>query len=170
MVPLKVLVTGGVGAGKTTLVSALSEKEGVHTDAVRHASSDPEKQTTTVAFDYGQLTIDGTPVRLFGTPGQKRFDYMWEVLCEGIDGIVVLVHTAQPDVISYTTELLDIIQEGQQDVPFVVGLTHTDRPAADPARIKEAVFAQQAKAVHRVDARDADSSRSLMTTLIDHVV
>ena len=152
------------------MVSTLSEKEGVNTDAVRHASANTEKQTTTVAFDYGDLIIEDTPVRLFGTPGQKRFDYMWEVLCEGIDGMVVLVHTAQPDVVSYTTELLDIIQDDQQDVPFVVGLTHTDRPAADPARIQEAVFAHQAKAVHRVDARDADSSRSLITTLIDHVV
>lgn len=89
---LKILVAGGFGAGKTTLVSALSEVESLHTEEVMTAESVgvddldgvESKTTTTVALDFGRITLDErTVIYMFGTPGQKRFSFMWEELAEG---------------------------------------------------------------------------------------
>ena len=83
--PLKIVMAGPVGAGKTTFIRSLSEIPVVDTDEI--ATEDIGKETTTVAMDFGMLTLDEIPIFLFGTPGQDRFDFMWEVLCEGALGL-----------------------------------------------------------------------------------
>ena len=123
MNPLKVIVTGPVGAGKSTLIRTLSETPVVDTDAP--VSQDIGKPTTTVALDHGTLHLDGYLLHLFGTPGQERFDFMWEVLSDGALGIVLLVRAHQPADLPQARNILDFITS-RVAVPHVVGVTHLD--------------------------------------------
>lgn len=91
----KIVFTGPMGAGKTTAIRMLSDASPISTET---RSSESDKPTTTAAFDYGECRLgDGTLVRLFGTPGQLRFDFMWDVLAQGALGIVILLDDRRPD-------------------------------------------------------------------------
>ena len=93
----KILFTGTMGAGKTTAIGAVSEIPPVSTD-VRNSDTSVAKATTTVGLDYGELTLDnGDKLRLYGTPGQMRFDFMWRILARGALGVVILVDNSRPD-------------------------------------------------------------------------
>jgi len=93
----KILFTGTMGAGKTTAIAAVSESPPVRTEA-RNTDTEVDKATTTVGLDYGELTLDnGETLRLYGTPGQKRFDFMWKILARGALGVVILVDNSRPD-------------------------------------------------------------------------
>lgn len=165
--PLKILVTGAVGSGKTTLVKTLSEIDVVETD--EHTSELIGKSTTTVALDYGQLDVDGRSVHLFGTPGQERFAYMWETLSEGADGMVLLFDATQSDAEERTRVLLDRIHTRSGDLPYVVGVTRTDLANGTTGPDPAASFRDGAHHVTDVDARDADSSRALLDALLSSV-
>ncbi|GEM87326.1 GTP-binding protein [Meiothermus granaticius] len=123
--PLKLVVAGPVGAGKTSFVRSLSETEVVGTDEL--ATEDIGKTFTTVAMDFGTLVLDGQPIFLFGTPGQDRFDFMWEVLCEGALGLVLLVAGDKPSEFSQARRILEFITS-RISVPFIVGVTRQDLP------------------------------------------
>lgn len=125
--PLKLVVAGPVGAGKTSFVQSLSETDVVDTNEL--ASEAIGKAYTTVAMDFGTLNLDGQPIYLFGTPGQDRFDFMWEVLCEGALGLVLLVAGDRPGDFSQARRILDFITS-RIPVPFVVGVTRQDLPRA----------------------------------------
>ncbi len=125
MEPLKVIVSGPVGAGKSTLIRTLSETEVVDTDAI--ATEAIGKPTTTVALDHGTLRLDGHLLHLFGTPGQERFDFMWEILAEGALGILLMVRADRPDTLPVARNILDYIKS-RAPVPYVVGVTHLDQP------------------------------------------
>ncbi len=125
MEPLKVIVTGPVGAGKSTLIRTLSETEVVDTDAI--ASENIGKPTTTVALDHGTLHVGEHLIHLFGTPGQDRFDFMWEILAEGALGILLMVRADRPDTLPAARNILDLIVS-RSPVPYVVGVTHLDQP------------------------------------------
>jgi uncharacterized protein len=122
--PLKLVIAGPVGAGKTTLIQSLSESEVVNTDEL--ASEDIGKTHTTVAMDFGTLTLDGIPIHLFGTPGQDRFDFMWEILCEGALGLILLVSGDQPKDFPHAQKILEFITS-RIPVPFLVGVTRQDK-------------------------------------------
>lgn len=122
---LKLIVAGPVGAGKTTFISNLSETEMVNTDVL--ASEEIGKSHTTVAMDYGKLTLDNITLHIYGTPGQDRFDFMWEVLCEGALGLVLLVAGDQPESFAQARNIMDFITS-RINVPFVVGVTREDLP------------------------------------------
>lgn len=121
--PLKLVISGPVGAGKTTFVQSLSEIPVVNTDEL--ASEDIGKTHTTVALDFGILTLDGVPVHLFGTPGQDRFDFMWEILCEGALGLLVLVAGNRPHDFPHARRIMEFITS-RIPVPFLVGVTRQD--------------------------------------------
>lgn len=107
MIEYKFLVTGTVGAGKTTLISAISEIPVISTD-VRNNDTTVNKQLTTVAFDYGQVTVsENERLRLYGTPGQERFSFMWKVLAQGAMGIIILVDHTRADPIADLKIYLD---------------------------------------------------------------
>jgi len=125
MEPLKVIISGPVGAGKSTLIRTLSETEVVDTDAV--ATESIGKATTTVALDHGTLHLDGQLIHLFGTPGQDRFDFMWEILSQGALGILLMVRADRPDKLPAARNILDFIVS-RIPVPYVVGVTHLDLP------------------------------------------
>src|SRR6476619_3319295 len=123
---VKIVVTGPFSAGKTTLIrifffndTATTEK-----DITDHTKS--RKAETTVAMDFGRITIDRDLVLyLFGTPGQDRFDFMWEILGEGMLGYVLLVDATRPDSLDEAVGILEAFRK-MAHVPFVVGLNRTE--------------------------------------------
>ena len=168
MRPLKILVTGAVGAGKTTFIRHVSETEVVTTEA--RSDETPGKTETTVALDYGRTSVHSRDVHLFGTPGQKRFSYMWETLSEGMDGMIVLVHARHDRAAQHTDALLRTIREASGAAPFVVGLTHTDRPEAPPEAKLTRALAQDALVVTPTDARGTADGRALPERLVSHLL
>lgn len=104
----KILFSGTTGAGKTTAIGAVSEIPPLSTD-VRNTDLGISKEMTTVGLDYGELTLDnGDMLRLYGTPGQKRFDFMWKILSKGSLGLIILIDNRQP----YPLADLDMYLEG----------------------------------------------------------
>lgn len=133
--PLKLVVAGPVGAGKTSFVQSLSETEVVDTNEL--ASEDIGKAFTTVAMDFGTLVLDSQPIYLFGTPGQDRFDFMWDVLCEGALGLVILVAGDKPSDFPHARRILEFITS-RVPVPFVMGVTRQDLPKVwDPEDVAD---------------------------------
>ena len=123
MKPLKVVVSGPVGAGKTSFIQNLSETPVVDTDEL--ATEDIGKAFTTVAMDFGTFHLDDIAVYLFGTPGQDRFDFKWEILCEDALGLILLVAGHKPEDFPHAKKILDFITS-RMPIPFVIGVTHQD--------------------------------------------
>lgn len=163
----KILVTGAVGSGKTTFVRTASDIDPVTTEA--GSQETPGKTQTTVALDYGRLRLDDHMLHLFGTPGQERFNYMWETLSEGVDGMVALVHAGQDDAAARTDHLINTIGRVHAIPPFVVGLTHTDGPGANPSHATDAAFADAAADVMPFDARQTEKTHAVLRRLLSEL-
>jgi uncharacterized protein len=133
MQALKIVVTGAYAAGKTSFIRAISEIDIVTTE---YEVTEPEERLlkceTTVALDFGKIAVsDEVVLYLFGTPGQERFDFMWEVLSEGCIGYVVLVDSCRPAHLLETQRLLARFAT-ITDAPFVVAANKQDDPTALP--------------------------------------
>lgn len=163
---VKILVSGPVGAGKTTFTRALSESEALGTEEV--SSVMIGKETTTVALDFGSLRVGDQSVLLFGTPGQERFDYMWEILCDGAAGLVLLVAGNRPEEFPLARKILEFVIS-QTTLPFVIGVTHLDLGRAwEPADIA-AYFEIAEEDCVGVDARDRDGASQLLLHLLERI-
>lgn len=122
----KILFTGTMGAGKTTAIAAISETAPVVTD-VANTDSSLAKATTTVGLDFGQLTLDnGDRLRLFGTPGQSRFDFMWRILAQNALGVIILIDNARPDPLADLDMYLDGFADALSQMPCAVGVGRTE--------------------------------------------
>lgn len=121
--PLKVVIAGPVGAGKTTFVRTVSETPVVASEEV--ATEAINKLTTTVALDFGTILFDNQPVHIFGTPGQDRFQFMWEILCQGAIGLIFLVAGDKPADFQNARHILEFVTS-RFPVPFVIGVTRQD--------------------------------------------
>lgn len=123
---LKLVVTGPVGAGKTTAIAAVSDIDPITTDELATDETALLKPRTTVALDFGLVRLDGgAEVHLYGTPGQARFDFMWEVLAEGALGVLILVDATMPDADHQLGAFIDAFAAlGPR--PVAVGITHLD--------------------------------------------
>src|SRR5512142_1315290 len=127
MQTVKMVVTGPFNAGKTAFIQAVSEIDVVATE--RKITSDTErvKETTTVAMDFGRITVDDDLVLyLFGTPGQKRFDFMWEILSEGMLGFIVMVDSTRPETFREARSILQTFR-AYAPTPYVVAANKQDR-------------------------------------------
>jgi len=130
MQTVKIVVTGPFNAGKTEFIRSVSEIDVVSTE--RKISSEPEKvkETTTVAMDFGRITVDHDLVLyLFGTPGQKRFDFMWEILSEGMLGFVVMVDSTRPETFREARSILETFR-AYAPTPYVVAANKQDHKDA----------------------------------------
>lgn len=118
----KILITGTMGAGKTTAIAAVSEVEPLSTD-VANTDASLAKATTTVGFDFGTLTLDtGDRLRLFGTPGQARFDFLWQILAQSAIGLVILVDNSRPDPLADLQAYVDGFAQQLRTIPCVIGV------------------------------------------------
>ncbi|MDX2161819.1 MAG: ATP/GTP-binding protein [bacterium] len=131
MQTVKMVITGPFSSGKTEFIRSISEIDVVSTE--REISSEAERQikdATTVAMDFGRITVDDDLVLyLFGTPGQRRFDFMWEILAEGMLGFVVMVDSTKPETFREAKSILETFR-AYAPTPYVVAANKQDQPDA----------------------------------------
>ena len=122
----KLVFTGTTGAGKTTAINAISEVPAVKTD-VANTDSTLNKEFTTVGLDFGQINLaNGDRVRLFGTPGQSRFDFMWKILTKDAFGLVILIDNSRPEPLVDLAVYLDGFAQELVHTPCVIGVGRTE--------------------------------------------
>ena len=130
MQAVKMVVTGPFSAGKTAFIGAVSEIDVVSTERKISSAAEAIKESTTVAMDFGRITVDDDLVLyLFGTPGQRRFDFMWEILSEGMLGFIVLVDSTRPETFREAKRILETFQS-YANTPFVVAANKQDHEDA----------------------------------------
>lgn len=171
----KIVVAGGFGVGKTTLVGSVSEIDPLRTEALVTGESEgiddisqvPSKATTTVAMDFGRITLgEDLILYLFGTPGQKRFWFMWDDLCLGAIGAIVLVDTNRLD---EAFSPLDYFEE--KGLPFIVALNQFDGgPQYEIEQVREALALPAHVPMMRIDARDRDSAKSALIRVTEYAL
>ena len=164
---VKVVVTGPFAAGKTTLIRTISEITVLSTERGVTDSTRKRKAETTVAMDFGRITIDRDLVLyLFGTPGQDRFDFMWEILGEGMIGYLLLVDASREDSVQEATGILDAFRTMAR-VPYVVAL---NRASAEDHALVDSVRQQlqipSDVAILECDATDKESVKNVLLALL----
>ena len=164
---VKIVVTGPFSAGKTTLIRTISEITVLSTEKDITDETRSRKSETTVAMDFGRITIDRDLVLyLFGTPGQDRFDFMWEILGEGMLGYILLVDAARPDSLDEAAGILAAFRKMAR-VPFVVGLNRADGLAPDDEqRVRDTLSLDADVPVVPCDATDRESVKSVLLALL----
>ncbi|WP_030690506.1 ATP/GTP-binding protein [Streptomyces globisporus] len=170
---LKIVVVGGFGVGKTTLVRSVSEIRPLNTEETMTQAGEgvddtvgvAAKTATTVAFDFGRISLDAHNVLyLFGAPGQERFWFLWDRLFSGTLGAVVLVDTRRLADSWYAIDRLE-----HHGTPFVVACNDFGGPAHTPAQIREALDLADEVPLVFCDARSRESSKQVLISLVEHL-
>ena len=123
---VKIVVTGPFNAGKTELIRSVSEIDVVSTERQISSKAEKIKESTTVAMDFGRIAVDDDLILyLFGTPGQKRFDFMWEILSEGMLGFIVMIDSTRPETFREARRILETFR-AYAPTPYVVAANKQD--------------------------------------------
>ncbi len=172
---IKILLAGGFGVGKTTLVGAVSEIKPLRTEALLTEGSlgtdstegIEGKTTTTVAMDFGRISLHSDLVLyLFGTPGQSRFWFMWDELAIGALGAVVLADTRR---LAESFPAIDYFE--RREIPFIVALNSFDGARQyDTEDVRAALDLEPDQPVILCDARSRESAKDVLITLVEHVM
>ena len=175
MIPIKLVVAGGFGVGKTTFVSSISDIVPLTTEAeltmvsegVDQTRPNTVKTTTTVAMDFGRVCLDDTLVLyLFGTPGQERFHFLWDQLAKGAVGAIVLVDTRNLEACFAAIDYFE-----RRKVPFLVAVNcFFGVSIYTPDEVREALAIPSSVPVLLLDARDRESSRQALVELAHHAL
>lgn len=165
--PLKIVISGPVGAGKTTFIRTLSQTQVVNTDEL--SSEQIGKTHTTVALDFGQIDLGDYLIHLFGTPGQTRFDFMWEILSEGALGLLVLVACDRPQDFPHARRILEFVTS-RHALPFVIASTRYDiARAAWSTEDIASYFGLLPEQVIGINAENQESAKAALVRLMQQL-
>lgn len=166
MRPLKLLIHGPVSAGKTTFVQTLAQAEAIETEEA--TSERIGKERTTVALDFGKLTLRGVPIHLFGMPGQERFDFMLDILVANAAGLLFLVPGDKPHGFPKARQLLTSVLR-RYPMPFVIGVTRQDVAVTrEPGAVAD-VFQVPRAQVIGLNATSPESAAQALMCLLERI-
>ena len=162
----KILVSGPFNAGKTTFIRTLCEKY-LDTDKPL-LNPIGDKTETTVALDFGVITYNDRKIRLFGTPGQREFFFMWEILAKGLNGYIFMIDSGDVEALHEAEELYRFFRNMLPEIPHVIALNKYDKPGFrfGIRETRMALGVPSSIPILKVDARDYESALNVVKTMI----